>query len=390
MSWPAYGSESLAWEPTLNSMSSRRQALYHRGPYNAAVAPKIAGKTPAISMELLALCEDAIAELRAFGIESGSLTYSFAAVLLRSEAASSSQIENMTASAGAIARAELGLSEGENAKLIVSNQRALEIATAGPSDVDLAKLLAIHEALLAESNPLQAGQIRSVPVWIGGSALGPHKAEYVPPKAEAVSDLLEDFLQFSNRLDLPTMVLIALSHAQFESIHPFTDGNGRTGRALVQLMLSRLGVISSLAAPISAGLLRNKNSYISALKDYRLGNPEPIVRVFAEATLFGVSVARNLAAELKYLRASWVDRLMARSDAGAKLLLDSLISTPVIDRYVAIRKLERTPANAQLAIDKLVEVGILTQFGSAKRNRVWQANEVLDLLERAAENLRRG
>lgn len=389
LSWPAFERERLAWEPVADFGASRRRVLRHRGPYLSAVAPKIAGLEILLPSSTLALADEAVSELTRFDAEVGRVVAPFASILLRSEAASSSQIENLTASPAAVIRAEIGLKETVNSSLIVSNQKAMTAAVAASADFKLETILGIHRVLLEKFEPEGAGKLREVAVWIGGDNFGPHKAHYVAPQANAVSGLLADLVAFCDRSDLPALVQVAIAHAQFESIHPFTDGNGRTGRALVQVLLNRLGVTNSVMVPVSAGLLRNTQDYFAALDAYRSGDPQPIIEVFSQAALVAVSNGRVLAKELEGVRASWGSKLQVRSDSGAKELLDHLIESPVITRKRAVEILGRSDANSQLAIDKLVEAGILTKQGIGGRNRIWQAEDVLLALEHFAVNLRR-
>jgi Fic family protein len=389
VSWPEFAAESVAWEPDASFPVSRRQRLRNRGSYQGAVAPLIAKQQLAVSSRVLALADEAVTEIARFDVELGQMIAPFASILLRSEAASSSQIENLTASPAAIIRAEIGLRESVNSSLIVSNQRAMSAAVAASSSLSVETLLLMHRVLMEKFDPQHAGQLREVPVWIGGDSFGPHLAHYVAPKADAVPELMADLLAFCERDDLPALVLVAIAHAQFESIHPFTDGNGRTGRALVQVLLNRLGISQSVMVPVSAGLLHDTANYFAALDRYRAGDPEPIIEVFAKAALLAVTRGRVLALELQRVRADWDQLLNLRSDAGAMRLLDELLGTPVINRSRATALLGISPANAQLAIDKLVTVGILTQQGTGQRNRIWQALDVLGALDDFASSLRR-
>lgn len=389
MSWPEFAAEPVAWEPDASLPVSRRQRLRNRGSYQGAVAPLIAKQQLAVSSRVLALADEAVTEIARFDVELGQMIAPFASILLRSEAASSSQIENLTASPGAIVRAEIGLKETVNSALIVSNQRAMSAAVAASSSLSLETLLLIHRVLMEKFDPRNAGRLREVPVWIGGDGFGPHLADYVAPKADAVPELMADLLAFCERDDLPALALVAIAHAQFESIHPFTDGNGRTGRALVQVLLNRLGISQSVMVPVSAGLLHDTANYFAALDRYRAGDPEPIIEVFANAALLAVTRGRVLALELQRVRTAWDQQLNLRSDAGAVRLLDELLGTPVINRSRATALLGISPANAQLAIDKLVAVGILTQQGNGQRNRIWQALDVLGALDDFALSLRR-
>jgi Fic family protein len=286
-------------------------------------------------------------------------------------------------------RAELGLAEAPNSSLIVSNQNAMSAAVAASSKLNVQTILNMHKVLMGSTDPQNAGKFRSEPVWIGGSANGPHGAEYVAPASEEVGDLVEDLIRFCKRTDLPALVQVAIALAQFETIHPFADGNGRTGRSLVQVLLNRLGVTMSVMVPVSAGLLRNTKAYFAALDEYRAGNPAAIIQVFAEAALLAVQSGRKLAAELEAVRMQWQSLVQTRSDSGAVRLLDALLAQPVITNARAMQILGTTAANAQAAIDKLVHLEILTQQGTAKRNRVWQADDVLIALDRFALQIRR-
>lgn len=391
--WPAVKSVLLPWKPSLDMEAeaavSRRQALKHRGPYQAALVPMIADLEFSLPVVELAAADDAAVELTRFDAEIGQMVAPFASILLRSEAASSSQIENLASSPAAIVQAELGLEQSANASLVVSNQNAMTAAVNASSKLDSKSLLQMHKVLMQQSDPENAGRFRDQPVWIGGSALGPHGADYVAPESTKVPELILDLVKFCNRVDLPALVQVAIAHAQFETIHPFTDGNGRTGRALVQVLLHRLGVTKSVMVPVSAGLLRNTGQYFTALEQYRLGNPSKIIQVFSEAALLAVQNGRALAAELEAVKISWDALLQTRSDSGSKQLLESLIEQPLITSARAVEILGRTPANAQLAIDKLVEVGILTQLGTGKRSRVWAAEEVLTALNNFMRRIKR-
>lgn len=387
--WPAIGFETVPWERNDDPGISRRQTLKHRGPYQAAVVPKIATQKLQLDVTAIAIADEAAVELSRFDAEVGQMIAPFASILLRSEAASSSQIENLTSSPAAIIRAEIGLKETANSALIVSNQNAMTAAVEASAKLSSKTILQMHKVLMGEGNPKQAGKIRNEPVWIGGSTTGPHGADYVGPHAQHLPALIEDLIDFCLRVDLPALVQVAIAHAQFETIHPFTDGNGRTGRALVQVLLHRLGLTKSIMVPVSAGLLRNTKIYFKALDAYRAGDPTQIIDVFASAALLAVSNGRKLAAELEAVRMQWQSQIETRSDSGANLLLDSLLGQPVITNARAMVLLGRTAANAQSAIDKLVEAQILTQQGTAKRNRVWQANDVLEALDNFASRIRR-
>src|SRR5690606_3022164 len=134
--------------------------------------------------------------------------------------------------------------------------------------LDSASILAMHRALLADVDPDHAGRWRTEQVWIGGGHLDPHLADFIPPHHTRVPAAVDDLVAFVDRDDVPVLAHAALAHAQFETIHPFTDGNGRTGRALVQAMLRRGRLTRSVTVPVSAGLLADPGAYFAALTAY--------------------------------------------------------------------------------------------------------------------------
>lgn len=313
----------------------------------------------------------------------------FAGLLLRTEAAISSQIENLTSSAKAIALAELGRRGRSNADEIVANvlsmMRALDLG--GP--LDGAAIRAMHHALTSGTAPAGAGTWREEQVWIGGSSRSPHGAAYAAPVHQRVPAAMDDLAEFMARDDIPVLAHAALTHAQFESIHPFTDGNGRTGRALLHAQLRHGGLTRVSLVPVSAGLLADTDRYFEALTVFRDGIIEPIVTEVANAVFPALANSRQLIADVEGARAGWGDRIRARRDAAAWRLADLVTTRPVVDARMVADHLGITPVNAQRAIDRLVEDKVLSQIGHGARNRVWQAEEVLTAMDRFAERSHR-
>jgi len=271
---------------------------------------------------------------------------SFAALLRRTEAARSSQIESLTSSPRAIALAELGRKGRPNADEIVANvtamTRALELADRLDADTILAK----HQALVAGHMPAAAGRWRTEQVWIGGSSRSPHAAAYVAPVFERVPAAMGDLTGFMSRDDLPLLAQVALTYAQFESIHPFPDGNGRTGRALLHAQLRHGGLTREAIVPVSAGLLIDIDRYSQALTIYRDGDVEPIVTAVCEALFPALVSSRQLIADVTAARAGWGDRIRARRGAAAWALADMVATRPVIDARLAAEKLGVSTVNA--------------------------------------------
>jgi Fic family protein len=378
--WPAVDHETLPWaatSPYLDAFQRRRVAR----PYEAAVPPSIAAAHPRVSARVAALTEEATLDVARFDSAMASLPVPMPTVLLRTESASSSQIEHLTTNARNLALASLGVPSRQNADLVAANVRAMTGALAAGDDVTAAGILAVHRALLAESEPETAGRWRSEQVWVGASPISPHGADFVPPHHDRVPLLVDDLVAFAARDDVPALVLAAVVHAQFETIHPFTDGNGRTGRVLVHTVLRRRGLALHTTVPVSAGLLRDPESYFRALGAYRDGDLDPIVEQIASAAVAATANGRQLAAEVVAARARWRDAITARSDSAAWPLSDLLFSQPVVTAEYAARALGVSDRAARNAIEVLQEAGVLHSPSTGHRARVWQAAEVLAAMD---------
>ena len=380
-SWPSLGYEERPWRNVQDEYGSRTHRRRATGPYLAAVPPFISVLEIHIDGELQALTEEAASELARFDAEVGHIAAPFAAILLRTESASSSEIENLTSGARQIALAELGEHASKNAQLIVGNVRAMQAALTLSESIDGHAILEMHRALLEQSNPDIVGHWRDQQVWIGGGSLGPHTAQFVPPHHERVTALMDDLVAFANRDDLPVLVQTAIAHAQFETIHPFPDGNGRVGRALIQAMLRGGQLTRNVAVPVSAGLLHNTDSYFDALGAYRTGDIAPIVRSIAEASFAAVHNGRILVDDLETVQLEWRDRVKARRDSAAHRLVSILLRQPAIDAAAAANQLGISAVNAQIAINRLVDAGVLIQISSGRRNRIWLAKDVVRVLD---------
>ena len=387
--WPPLRFERRSWNYDPDLSAPRRVRAAHRGDYRAAVAASIAGLMVPVGAETSALSTEAATEIARFDAEFGASAMAFAPLLLRSESASSSQIEHLTSSARAIALADLGRRGRDNADLIVSNVRAMQAALNLAERLDGDAILAMHRVLMESHWPEIAGRWREQQVWIGGSRFGPHGADFIPPHHDRVPAGMADLSAFMARTDIPVLTHSAIAHAQFETIHPFPDGNGRVGRALVHALLKAGGLARSVTVPVSAGLLGDTATYFAALTAYRGGDPEPIVKVMAEATFPAIGNGRRLAADLRTARAGWADVITARRGAAAHRLADLLIQHPVIDMPLVARELSLATSNAQQAIDRLVGDGVLRLIGKGARDRVWEAPEVISALDHFAKRAKR-
>ncbi|GAB3302780.1 Fic family protein [Pseudoclavibacter terrae] len=307
------------------------------------------------------------------------------AILLRTESASSSQIENLTVSAKQLALAEIGAGSSSNSRTVIGNVRAMEAAVALTERLSVSAILSMHRELLARQPGMEehAGQLRSELVWIGKGNAGPRDADFVaPPQPDLITSALADLLAFADRADLPALLQIAVAHAQFETIHPFIDGNGRTGRALVQIMLRAGGIASHTTVPLSAGLLTDLDRYLDALGAFRAGDAEPIVRTFAGAARFAAAAGGDLVDALRSALDESRELLAGvRPQATGLRLLPLLVGQPIVDSAFVQRALAVDAVTANRALSLLTERGVLTELTGRRRGKVWQHSGILDALE---------
>lgn len=392
MVWPSVNYETLDWV----SSAEAREAMSRRAKermlkqYESALVPRIAEVSLKLSTDTFAHLEQVALQVTRFDAEQSNAILSFTALLLRSESFASSRIENLSSSARKIFEAEIEEYAGtKNAQLILANTRQMQEATKEPR-VSVDGLLDMHRVLLEESAPEIAGKLRTEAVWIGGKNLYPEGALFVPPQHEHLPALMADLEEFCQRRDLPAIAHAAIAHAQLETIHPFADGNGRTGRALIHILMRNHGLTNNAALPISAGLLRNTEAYFDALNAYREGRPEEIITLFADAALHAVERGSWLAQELEELDQQWRDLDIGRKDHSAWDLLGLLLHRPVLTAKMVSEELDLSDTRARSALRRLEEVGVLRSSASAVKGiRAWRAVEVLEILDEFPEGMGR-
>ena len=342
---------------------------------------------------LAAELTEAEAEIARFDERTRSWLAAFAVVSLRTEAAASSQIENLSASASSIAVAEYAIPTKSpikpDAELIVANVTSLSEALERNGPITTEEVVSIQELLLRSSAPQLTGSFREEQVWIGGTSYSPHQATHVAPHHSRVPAAIDDLATFISRDDLPRLAQTAIAHAQFENIHPFANGNGRTGRVIIQRMLHTSGLTRQSLVPLSAGLLGSTKSYFAALDAYRQGDVEPVFRVFVDATFAAISNATTLANELDEIHEAWKSQITARSDSAIWGALEVCAGRPAITAEVLITELGVSKVNAYRQIDRLVESGIAHQTSKARRNRVWLVSDVVAAAEAFMERSKR-
>ena len=257
---------------------------------------------------------------------------------------------------------------------------------AAANAIDIGHILDVHRVLLARAvnSDHIAGVFRSTQNWIGGNDYNPCGADFVPPPPGQVDRLLDDLIRFANDESLPPLTHAAYAHAQFETIHPFIDGNGRTGRPLVESFCV-VGVSPPTSFRRSASFLQQAKAgdSIEGLVAFREGRKNNWLEMFAVAAARAAELAASYLGHVQNLQESWRDQAAAvvkRADAAAWLLIGELPGYPIITTAVAVARTGRSRPQVQLAIDQLVKAGVLVPLSESKRNRQWEAVGLLDLL----------
>jgi len=399
VAFPAVGHEDHTWVAENDGMASRAAMAAASGRYQSVVTPRIADVTLSLPADLAGDVEEAAAALSRFDEHARSTLGAASpalgpmnSVLLRTESSSSSQIENLTVGARQLALAEIGQSTSLNAQTVVGNVRAMEAALALADRLDEDAICTMQAELIGRQRGFEAhaGHYRSQLVWVGSSRITPRGAVHVAPQPELVPAAMADLVAFIRREDLPVLVQAGIAHAQFETIHPFTDGNGRTGRALVHALLRAKGVVVNATAPVSAGLLTTTDAYLDALGAYRAGDARPIVERFTDASRFaatsGARLVDDLATQLAQSRASLAG---LRPQAAGWQILPHLIAHPVLNAALVKDVLHVNDATAQRALAQLARSGVVDERTGMHRNRVWEHAGILAVLDAYAQSLHR-
>lgn len=348
--------------------------------------PKIADRDPFVASGLAAQIEDCLREVASLDASHGSHLGALGTMLLRTESVASSKIEQVEADVVDYARALHGMKSNQSATSMAAATVALEqlISSVEGSDLTADAVLRSHRALMRDdpSESAYAGRIRDMQNWIGGSDHSPRNALYVPPPPDTVADYLADLVAFANRDDLSAMVQAAIVHAQLESIHPFTDGNGRIGRALVNTVLRRRSVTTTVVVPLASALVARREAYFDVLNRYREGDPEPIIAAFAKASRLAAQESRTTAVRMAGFPEGWRDAVgRVRSDSATLRLLEVLLQMPVFSAAEAEVRVGGTTSAVYRAVDALVDAQVLRPLTDRKRHQVWGVGDMLDELD---------
>lgn len=393
------------WQSDLVGKSRKQR---ESGPFEYYYPTPLAERTLSLTEETvhsLVEAEHELALLDASGVFERN-TEGIARLLLRAEAVSSSYIEGLTVGARRLLAAELAVDEPELVRgdktsvAVLGNIRAVEQALAlalGDDAVTVDTLTGIHRKLCEGTN-IEAfgGVIRNEQNWIGGNPWNPFQARFVPPAPEHVYALLKDLVEFCNRSDIPAVLQAAVVHAQFETIHPFADGNGRCGRALIQFILSRRGITAHTVPPVSLILSTFSKQYIHCLTEYRFDEKETTdngvsglnewVSFFSSCCIDACSEAFRYEEIVHELQDDWRQRLGAvRKGSALALIIEALPSAPMFSVNTMSKTINRSFPATNLAIERLLEAGIVKSSKKGKRNRVFEAPDIINeftLLER--------
>lgn len=382
--WPRVEYEKQKWDCDYDSLQllskTRRRKILPT--YDAAIPGLISSEPLLLSPDLLQLLGEVQVSVARFDQEQASRGYDLPALMLRSESSSSSQIERLTSSVRNVALAEVCENAPENARLIAGNVAAMREAIALDGPVDVSSICSVHDVLMRGTG--EAMGLRREQVWIGGTSFSPHGARFVPPHASRLSEYLDDLVRFGCRQDIDSLSKAAIFHAQFETIHPFTDGNGRTGRVLLHKMLAFDEVLKYSTLPISAGLLHDVEAYMMALDAYHEGEIEPIIRCLANALELAVVVGSKISRNVDGLLENWAGRNSDRKGSASHGLSLLLVGQPVVNAPYVASGLKISERAARTVIETACERGILAKMGNRKRGAYYQASELIAILEEAS------
>lgn len=372
------------WQPDMNAPGGRKNRMGFV--YKAYLPQMIAASNAALPGDVAQRMTEAERAVRS--LNTGSDYDGLEAVarqLLRAESVGSSRIEGLRISQRRLAISLFDPTENDfTAQSVVNNILAMEAAVQFGSTAQpfrIADILALHRTLLNTPTDAKiAGVIRQEQNWIGGTFNSPLDAEFIPPPEDRVPRLLADLCEYINRTDLPAIMQAAIAHAQFETIHPFIDGNGRVGRCLIHVIFRRRGLVTRYVPPISIILAANARAYVGGLTEYRRGKEIEWCVIFADATLTASEKAIALTDSLRNLRDEWRQRIgNPRRDSAAAKLLPLLPAYPILDVATARTITGASEQAARLAVLSLEKAGILQQITIRRWRRVWAAKEVFDL-----------
>lgn len=386
----AYRVERYVWTPEPDGPGPRRARV--PAPIEAYVPAPIRGLRLSLTGATLRSVSDAEQALAALQHHAASIgVESLAAQLLRSEAIASSQMEGVAVPSNrTLAKVVAGGRHHENASAAIEAVAAVTDAhdwAAGDEPFTVRIVERLHAAVARGDRALasHAGVLRTRQNWIGPDPHTPVGADFVPPPPADVPALIDDLCAFLSRTDVPPVVQAAIAHAQFETIHPFADGNGRVGRILVGMALRRSGLAAGVVPPISLVLSRDRDAYVSGLTAWRFDGTAGVdrwVRVICDALEEASAASQRLGDDIDALRRDWRSRSRhRRSDATAEKLIAVLPQLGVVGLHEGVARTGRSQEQVRQALNQLEADGVLRQVTVGKRNRQWESVGLFALLD---------
>ena len=379
------------WEGNPGAPGGRRSRASFT--YDAFIPDKILDLAPAVPFHTSGAATEAervIRELNARASVSG--LEAIGPLLLRSEAVASSRIEGYQVSTLNLAKALVDPRAARgSARTVAANVSAMEEAIAradDPSPIRVGDIEAIHRTLMAHEPRATPGRLREVQNWLGGRLDSPLDAEFVPPPEDQLVSLLEDLAAFLERDDLPPVAQAAIAHAQFETIHPFIDGNGRVGRCLIHVVLRRTGVAPHFVPPVSIVMAARPTSYVAGLVDFREGRIADWVESFANACHEAAVHAAALADEVAALQRDWMQRAgRPRAGSAAAKLIAFLPAQPIVSAPTIRAAIGTSQQQALQGLKSLEMSGVLRQISEGSYDRQFAAPELFDLVTAYEERI---
>ena len=311
---------------------------------------------------------------------------------LRREAVLSSRIEGTQASFSDLLffeAARLREKEVPDVREVSNYVQALEYGLARLSTlpVSLRLIREIHQRLMAgvRGESQTPGEFRRSQNWIGPAGCTLSDATFVPPPVEEMHNALDGFEKYLHEpSEMPALIRLSLIHYQFETIHPFLDGNGRVGRLLISLLLCAEKLLPQPLLYLSAYFERYRDDYYRHLLAVsQKGAWEQWIKYFLKAVAIQSTDAIQRIDQLLTLRQDYRTRMQqARASALLLQLIEDLFSYPAITNRAVSERMNITPRSAQLNIDKLVKRGIIREATGRQRNRVYMATEIVGIIER--------
>lgn len=314
----------------------------------------------------------------------------FVSMYVRKEALLSSQIEGTQATLEDVLDPLIEKNANQNVADVVNYIKATEFALERMNSLPLCNRLIkeTHEVLMSgvrgqEKNP---GEFRTSQNWIGAAGSSLKNARYIPPNPEDMINAMSDLEKYINSDDsLDLLIQVALLHHQFETIHPFLDGNGRVGRLLITLFLMEKKVLNSPALYISYYLKKNRIEYYDRMSEVRnKDNYEQWIKFFLNAIKESADESVDTIKKLSELHDANIKKIdaMGRAAKNARAVFDYLEKNPIIDIGKTAEELNLAFSTVSLAVNRLVDTGILIKTNNANRNRVFSYEEYLAILRK--------